>query len=354
MTNLALTEPTRTTSRAPERETTLDVRGLTKSFPVRRGWGELIRHPWGGERVLAVENLTFQVQQGEFFGLLGPNGAGKTTIFKMLSTLILPDAGSATIVGHDLVRSPARVREVLNPVIADERSLSWRISARENLRFYATLYGLRGREETDAVNELLELVGLAETGHKIVGAFSSGMKQRLLLARSLLSRPRILLLDEPTRSLDPIAAHQFRKFLSEEIVGNRGCTVLLATHNSEEALELCDRVIVLDRGRSVATGAPQELISSFGEERYQVWTRTPEHPAFERSGMMRVISTLNRESPDGWVVLEMAISGGEDGSAVVLEELIQSGARIGRFEKIRVPLANLIEGLMKQENGHAG
>ena len=158
MTSLTLADPTIVKARSADRETTLDVQGLAKRFPVRRSWAELIRHPGAGDHVTAVEDLTFQVKRGEFFGLLGPNGAGKTTIFKMLSTLVLPDGGSAEVLGHDLVESPARVREVLTPVIADERSLNWRISARENLRLYARLYGLRGPAENESIDELLELV----------------------------------------------------------------------------------------------------------------------------------------------------------------------------------------------------
>lgn len=330
----------------------LEVRDLTKVFPVRRRWVDLIKHPRRGKDVAAIDDLSLSVNSGELFGILGPNGAGKTTFFKILSTLILPDIGTAKVFDYDVVEHPSRVRAVLSPVIADERSLNWRISARENLRLYAYLYGLRGRRASDSVTELLDLVGLSEAGHKMVGAFSSGMKQRLLLARSLLSRPRVLLLDEPTRSLDPVAARQFRTFLRQDIVERRGCTVLLATHNSEEALELCDRVMVLDRGRSIAIGRPETLIRDSGDECYRAWTRFPLHPAFVELRSNPFVSTIGLERTDDWTIVELAISGGEDQAATVLETLAREGARIGRFEKVRLPLADLIEGLLERENGH--
>jgi len=350
--SIVATDPTAdVTVRPVDRRTAVELRDLTKRFPLRRRWVDLLLHPGGGERVIAVDHLSFSVAEGEFFGLLGPNGAGKTTVFKMLSTLILPDGGRAQVLGHDLVRNASDVRSVLCPVIADERSLNWRISARENLRFYAQLYGLRGEAASHSVTELLDVVGLSEADHKMVGAFSSGMKQRLLLARALLSRPRVLLLDEPTRSLDPVAARQFRTFLREEIVGRRGCTVLLATHNSEEALELCDRVMVLNRGRAVAMGRPEDLVHDSGDERYRAWTRFPLHPAFERLDSP-FVSRIGVEEEGGWSVVEIAISGGAEQAATVLETLTREGARIGRFEKVRLPLADLIEGLLARENGH--
>ena len=242
--------------------------------------------------MVAVDRLSCRVERGELFGFLGPNGAGKTTVFKILSTLILPDAGTATIAGHKLVEDPEGVRTALSQVIADERSLNWRISARENLRFFATLYGLRGGAGSRKVDELLEVVELDNAGHKMAGAFSSGMKQRLLLARSLMAQPQVLLLDEPTRSLDPLAARSFRTFLRQQIVVGKGCTVLLATHNSEEALELCDRVVVLDEGQTVAIGRPKDLIQDHQEARYRLWTRTP-----DGEGLRRLKASITNREP---------------------------------------------------------
>jgi ABC-2 type transport system ATP-binding protein len=287
--------------------------------------------------------------------LLGPNGAGKTTLFKILSTLIEPDAGSARIGGYDLRDEPDEVRAVLSPVIADERSLNWRLSATENLRFYASLYGLSGDVHRKRVGELLEVVGLEDTGRKIVGAFSSGMKQRLLLARALLGFPKVLLLDEPTRSLDPVAARRFREFLRDEIVGRQGCTVLLATHNSEEALDLCDRVGVLDKGRMITLGQPRELNRKAVGCRYRLWTPMPEHPIFRTNGISEAVTNVMEDGgEDRLSMIDLSFSDDADRPALFLEMLVREGVRVHRYERVQLPLADLIESLVRSNGtGHS-
>lgn len=327
--------------------------GLTKRFPVRRGWVDTLRHPRRSEYVTVVEDVTCEIRAGEFFGLLGPNGAGKTTLFKMLSTLILPDAGSARVAEFDVVREPREVRRLLAPVIADERSLNWRLSAQDNLELYAVLQGLRGDAIRTRARELLETVELTEAADRMVGKFSSGMKQRLLIARALLKRPRVLLLDEPTRSLDPISARRFRRFLREEISERHGCTVLLATHNAEEALELCDRVAVLDHGRLLAVGTADSLARDIGEARYRIWTRQPEHPAFARLAAHRDVGVPLSGSPDefGWTPVEVEVPGGPDRAAEVLALLTEQGVPISTFEPVRLSLADLIERIVQRTRG---
>src|SRR5262249_51337585 len=162
---------------------------LHKRFAVRRPFDEVIRHPFARLYTQALRDVTCDVAEGEFIGLLGPNGAGKSTLFKTLATLVIPDGGHATILGHDVVRDANAVRSVLVPVVADERSLRWRLSSRENLRLYAVLYGVPRAEVTPRIEQVLEVVGLGHTRRQMVGQFSSGMKQRLLIARALLARP---------------------------------------------------------------------------------------------------------------------------------------------------------------------
>jgi ABC-2 type transport system ATP-binding protein len=324
--------------------------GLTKRFPIRRGWRESIRRPLAAEYAVVVRDVTCEIGEGEFFGLLGPNGAGKTTLFKMLATLVIPDAGTATIAGFDVVQDAPAVRRVLAPVIADERSLYWRLSARANLELYGALQGLSSSEAGTRAAELLHVVGLDEAQGKMVGSFSSGMKQRLLIARALIARPRVLLLDEPTRSLDPISARAFRTFLREEITGRQGCTVLLATHNTEEALELCDRVAVLDRGRLLAMGTTQQLASEIGEERYRLWTREPAHPglaSLAEQGVVREIAIRGIDD-EGWATVEMEIPGGLDRAAHVTAFLTAQGLSIARFEHVELALADLIERIVER------
>jgi len=336
---------------ATGREVVVSIRGLTKRFPVARTWAESIRAPGRREWVTVVDNVDLDVVRGEFFGLLGPNGAGKTTLFKMLSTLVLPDSGAATVEGLDIERDAKRIRTVLVPVVPEERSVNWRLSARENLAVYAALHGFRGRALWDRVDQLLAVVELDDAGHKMVGRFSSGMRQRLLLARTLLGKPKVLLLDEPTRSLDPVSARRFRQFLREEIAGKQGCTVLLATHNAEEALELCDRVGVLHRGRLLAVGQAEDLSRRLGDPRYRLLTRRPVPPAVER--LFRQDDGAGPRTsppdPDGWVTVEFAIPGGNAEVAATVARLAAAGAEIARFERVSFALADLIEGIVESD-----
>ena len=324
------------------------VAGLTKRFPVRRGLRSVLLHPFDTTKAAVVSDVTFTAGAGEFFGLLGPNGAGKTTLLKMLSTLIVPDEGSATIDGHDVVRDAAVVRALVSPCLAMERSLYFRLTARQNLEVYADLQDMERGDRASRIEEVLRAVSLSDTGEKLVGQFSSGMLQRLLIARALLTSPRLLLLDEPTRSLDPISAREFRTFLRDELVRRRGCAVILATHNAEEAFELCDRVGVLHQGRLLASGVASQLSRDFLGVRYRLSTTQPEHPVLQElvaRGVTVVAATARVDEPGGWhdVILRLEM---HHDAAAVLALLAGDGMRIAAFEPIRPSLADLIEGVV--------
>ncbi|MFN2400636.1 MAG: ABC transporter ATP-binding protein [Gemmatimonadaceae bacterium] len=333
-------------------DTVVRVTGLSKRFPVRGGGiAQSLRRLVRPEYKPALQDVTCEVKRGEFFGLLGPNGAGKTTLFKLLSTLIVPDGGTAMVAGYDIRRQPDQVRRVLSQVIADERSLHYRISARENLKLFAALHGLDSRLARERVQAALDTVGLADTGDQLAGSFSSGMKQRLLIARSLLARPTVLLLDEPTRSLDPLAARNFRAFLREEIAGRQGCTVLLATHNADEALELCDRVAILNRGRLLAVGSTEQLNREFGDERYVFWARPSSGPAWsalETRGFVRRLPATPADDGD-WSEVALEIPGGAADAAQAVTHLVLAGIEIARVERSSMPLASLIERIVERE-----
>lgn len=325
---------------------------LTKRFPTRRGLRQALLHPLGRSTTTVVADVTFNANAGEFLGLLGPNGAGKTTLLKMLSTLILPDEGSATIDGYDVVRDAEVVRTLVSPCLATERSLYFRLTARENLSVYAALQGVERGERRSRIEEVLQAVSLTDTGEKLAGQFSSGMLQRLLIARALLTRPRLLLLDEPTRSLDPISARQFRAFLRDELVRQRGCAVILATHNAEEAFELCDRVGVLNHGRLLANGTASQLSREFLGIRYHVSTTQPDHPAVRElsaRGISVIATTPRRDEPGGWHDVVLRLEPDHDPSGV-LAHLAGQGMRIAAFDPIRPSLADLIEGVVSREN----
>jgi ABC-2 type transport system ATP-binding protein len=333
----------------PAREIAVRAEGLTKRFPVRRTWYEMLRRPFDNTYATAIDSVSFSVYTGELFGLLGPNGAGKTTLFKLLTASTTPDTGTAEILGHDAINEMRKVRSLVSCVWANERNLFWRLSARENLRLFTALYNMRPAEGTQRINEVLENVELADTGEKMVATFSSGMRQRLLIARALIPRPKLLLLDEPTRSLDPISARRFREFLRTEIVGRQGCTVALATHNSEEAMELCDRVAILDHGRLLAVGNTRALSHQFGDQTYCLWTRNPDHPAILMLDAERkaVLVDIVPAGSDGWYCVRLQIPGGMSRSTEILNCLVASGVDVARFEQTNLSLAELIERVVK-------
>jgi ABC-2 type transport system ATP-binding protein len=319
------------------------IRDLSKRFSRRSSLADLLRFR-PPALTTVVDRVTVDVTTGEVIGILGPNGAGKTTLFKMLSTLILPDEGTATVRGKDINTEPAAVRRELAGVSSDERSLNWRLSARENLALFAALQRVPAADAGKRVSWALETVGLASAGRKLVAEFSSGMRQRLLIARALLARPSVLLLDEPTRALDPISAEEFRTFLREELVARQACTIVLATHNADEALGFCDRVLVLNRGRVLAVGTPRELTTRFGEERYRILTTEPDHQCFARLETLGVIRRLPSRAQvvDGWQMVECAIPGDPSQSAIVLRALVESGISVSRLERVEPSLADLI------------
>jgi ABC-2 type transport system ATP-binding protein len=326
----------------------IGIEGLVKSFPIRRSWSATLRHPLRHERLPVLRGVSLDVARGECFGLLGPNGAGKTTLFKVLATLIRPESGSVTVAGHDALADPSAVRSVLTPVIADERSLYWRLSGLENLRLFAALYSVPPSATARTAIGLLAAVGLERAAGRMVGTYSSGMKQRLLIARALLSRPEVLLLDEPTRSLDPVTARDFRRFLREEIVGRRGCTVVLATHDPDEALDLCDRLAVLDRGAIVAQGTAVDLGRLAGENRYRLQVR-----AGSEAETRRVLGEAGFEGFDatpadepGWTNIVGPVPGGAATSAALLARLAAAGVQVAECARIPLPLADLIERLV--------
>lgn len=225
-------------------------RGRNGEKPQAHGTGN-------SEAVLAVDKVSFDIRSGEIFGLLGPNGAGKTTTIKMLCTLLEPTSGTARVAGYDIIRQPAKVRASLGTVLAGERSLYWKLTGRENLEYFAALYNMEPTLARQRIGYLLERFSLTEKADELVERYSTGMRQRLSIARALLANPPVVLLDEPTAGLDPQSARNLR-----EVVRNlkeEGHTILLTTHYMAEADELSDRIAIVDHGRVIALDTPAAL-----------------------------------------------------------------------------------------------
>lgn len=249
----------------------IEAYGLTKQFPRMTGLLRLGRQP----PITAVDHVDLQVEAGELFGLIGPNGAGKTTLVKLLCTLILPTSGGARIAGYDLSQDRA-IKAAVGLVVSDERSFTWRLSGRRNLLFFAALHGLTGREAARRVEEVLDLLEMRPIGDQRFATYSTGMRQRLAIARALLHRPRVLFMDEPTRSLDPGATRRLHALI-RTLVAEQGVTVFLTTHDLSEAETLCSRVAVMHRGRIRAAAPPDQLRRTLrpGEDYTLILDRAP-------------------------------------------------------------------------------
>ena len=209
------------------------------------------------KEVVAVDDISFEIKTGELFGLLGPNGAGKTTAVKMFTTLLIPTAGSASVLGFDVVKHANEVRKRIGFIFGGERGLYWRLSGIDNLRYFASLYHVDPDVTKKRIPYLLEMVGLNGRGNEKVGGYSRGMKQRLHVARTLLHDPEVLFLDEPTIGLDPVGAREFRQVILGLQAEKK--TILLTTHYMFEADALSDRIAIINKGRVIALDTPTEL-----------------------------------------------------------------------------------------------
>ncbi|MBL8079808.1 MAG: ATP-binding cassette domain-containing protein [Anaerolineales bacterium] len=259
----------------------IEAKGLVKKFPARAGTGD--KQPtsptsmpenkkkrwqfWKKEpqaTFTAVDGVDLQIKRGEIFGLLGPNGAGKSTTIRMLCTLLEPTSGTATVNGFDIVKQANEVRRSLGTVLAGERSIYWKLSGRENLEYFAALYHIPAAVAKKRVEELIERMEIKDRANELVEKYSTGMRQRIAIAKALLARPPILLLDEPTLGLDPQAARNLRELIAT--LKAEGHTILLTTHYMEEADQLSDRIGIIDTGKVIALDTPEKLKAQIDQQ----------------------------------------------------------------------------------------
>jgi ABC-2 type transport system ATP-binding protein len=243
---------------------TLRVENLEKYFPpATSGWRSLL-HPVARLTVPALRGISFDVKPGEVLALVGANGAGKSTLLRILTTLLLPSRGRAEVCGFDVAREPARVRGRLGYHTGADACLYARLSGRENLELFALLNNLSRSRTAQRISELTELLGLGPLLDRQVRTLSTGSVHRLGLARAMLHAPSVLLLDEPTRSLDPLAAAEFRRFLLQRVVAEHGTTVVFASHTLDEIEQLAGRIAVLDQGRLRICDTPSAVKARAG------------------------------------------------------------------------------------------
>jgi ABC-2 type transport system ATP-binding protein len=277
--------------------------------------------------VEAVRGVSFAVEQGELFGLLGPNGAGKTTTIKMLITLLLPTSGQARVLGHDVVDDPRQIRQRIGYVFGGDRGLYERLSALDNLRYFAELYGVSGKEQRRRIDEVLELVGLKGRESERVEGYSRGMRQRLHIARGILHDPEVVFLDEPTIGVDPVGARELRTTIAGLI--ESGKTVLLTTHYMFEADALCDRIAVIAKGEIVGEGTPAALKAGVAEGRVtEIEAFGVDDPILERLRAIDGVRSVTVEARDPAQLIIVQTEAEREVTAPLLAEL--EGIEVGR------------------------
>jgi ABC-2 type transport system ATP-binding protein len=300
----------------------IEAHDLRRTY--RTTTGVLRRRPL---EVEAVRGISFSVERGELFGLLGPNGAGKTTTIKMLITLLLPTAGEARVLGLDVVSQAREVRKRIGYAFGGDRGLYERLSAHDNLRYFAELYGVSGRAQRRRIDEVLELVDLKGRERERVEGYSRGMRQRLHIARGILHDPEVVFLDEPTIGVDPVGARELRQTIGDLIAA--GKTVLLTTHYMFEADALCDRIAVIAKGRIVGHGTPAELKARVSDGRVtEIEVFGVDDASVDRLRALDGVSAVAVEERDQKQLLVVQTAGDRELTHALLAEL--ASAEVGR------------------------
>ena len=305
----------------------------------------------------ALQNVSFDIRPGEMVGLLGPNGAGKTTLLKTMTTLLYPSSGRVLIHGHDVRHSSAQVRRISGLVTCDERSFYWRLSGRQNLQFFATLYGLKEATSNDRIDLLLGKLGLDHAADRAFSTYSAGMKQKLAIARGLLADPKIVFYDEPTRSLDPLSCQNIRKWIMQTREEHPDRTHLLATNQLDEAEQLCDRVVIINRGRLIAGGSIPEVRRRFEQREYELRHITytgANVPAISEPNVELGLLEIERERVQGEeTTIRIRTRKRSHAFSWVLEQILKAGGTVIDCDTDKVPFdevfCSLVLGSQEQD-----
>ncbi|HYE65109.1 MAG TPA: ABC transporter ATP-binding protein [Pyrinomonadaceae bacterium] len=321
----------------------VSISHLSKTYPVPLvRLKQLLRRPFKPP-IEALRDVSFDVLEGEIFGLIGRNGAGKTTLAKIVATLVQPTSGTVNVKGHDSVLDEERVRAQVGLSTAEERSFYWRLTVEQNLMFFARLYGLGDPEARGRIAELLARFELEEMARRRFGELSTGNKQRLAFARAMLAKPPVLLLDEPTRSLDPLAAARMRALISTLANQRPPVSILLTSHNLAEVEELCDRVAIISRGQIRALDTPQNLRRLHKQtERVHLSVRgiSPEHA--ERAFAFD-LEDLEISEQDQALAIAFTRETDDESLDRALRILHENGGSLLAFETQRATLLDVLE-----------
>ncbi len=310
----------------------IEVNNLRKEFNIKKKGHLLKRNNKGKEVFIAVDNVNFNVNKGEIFGFLGPNGAGKTTTIKMISTLLRPTSGTVLVNGIDVDKNPIDVLKSLGTVLAGERSTYWKLTGRENLEYFAAMNGVTGKRAKQKVDYILNRFNLEKKADETVEKYSTGMKQRVALAKALITDPKILILDEPTSGLDPQSARNLRELILE--IKEEGRTVLLTTHYMEEADQLSDRIAIIDHGKIIAMDTPHNLKNSLNKTTMAIlelssWNDEISNKLKNIPALEKVHSKFN-DNTQRWEI-KVHMSNGPDTVSSLISSITSQGIKITNF-----------------------
>ncbi|HEX8423117.1 MAG TPA: ABC transporter ATP-binding protein [Pyrinomonadaceae bacterium] len=333
----------------------ISIRQLSKTYPVPLARLKKFFRRKATNPVEALRDVSLDVREGEIFGLIGRNGAGKTTLAKIIATLVQPTSGAVVVRGFDSVRDEVAVRSQLGLATAEERSFYWRLTIEQNLNFFARLYGLNDASARARIDELLARLELESVARRRFGELSTGNKQRVAVARAMLSSPHVLLLDEPTRSLDPLAAAQTRALISSLARdADKPVTVLLTSHNLAEIEELCPRVAIISRGRIRALDTPAHLRALHkSAERVQLCVRglSPEQA---RRALAATLEEFELSGDAGRLDVQFTRVVDDEALDRSLRALQAAGARIISCEAERATLLDVLEKYEREHEASKG
>ena len=327
-----------------ERAVAVSIQHLSKTYSVSLARVKKFFRRTSKPPVEALCDVSLEVREGEIFGLIGRNGAGKTTLTKIVATLVQPTTGTVTVKGYDSVRDEEAVRGLVGLATAEERSFYWRLTVEQNLMFFARLYGLSDRHARRRTVELIERFELEELARRRFGELSTGNKQRMAFARAMLASPPVLLLDEPTRSLDPLAAARMRALINSLAASDPPVSILLTSHNLIEVEELCERVAIISRGRIRALDTPGNLRMLHKQrERVQLKTQNITAERIRHSPLARELHDLELREQGRILIITFGRETEDDRLDRVVRALHDMGATILDFEAERPTLLDVME-----------
>ncbi len=325
----------------------LETIGLSKQYKISRR--ESRKTSPNKADTLAVDQIDLQVKQGELFGLVGPNGAGKTTLIKMLSTLIVPTAGTARVLDYPL-NEDISIKKLIGLVTTDERSFYWRLTGRQNLEFFATLHSLSSEDIRARVEEVLDIVKLQDAADFRFQTYSTGMRQRLSIARAMIHQPILLFLDEPTKGLDPPSIHSMHQLIRKDLVDSKQITVFLTSHWLEEVEQLCDRIAIMNNGKIITCGTMPELREDLGlGDKYTIDFVNADPimiTELEKSDEKVALHTINKDK----FRLELKTDEGSTDLDDVLDKIKRSNGQIIHLSHEKISLEDVFSHHLKRVN----